>query len=57
MVRHFFKRETAFWRCIKRLFDILGALAGMLVLGPVMLVGMLWVWLEEVGQLFFVKSA
>lgn len=52
-LKTFFQQETALLLSTKRLFDVLGALAGLLVLGPVMLVGMLLVWLEDGGPVIF----
>jgi lipopolysaccharide/colanic/teichoic acid biosynthesis glycosyltransferase len=47
------REESALWLGSKRAFDILGALAGMVVLGPIMLFGMFLVWLEDGGPVIF----
>jgi hypothetical protein len=41
------KRDSSRLLGTKRILDILGAFIGILVLGPVMLVGMLLIWLED----------
>ncbi|HMK09714.1 MAG TPA: sugar transferase [Anaerolineales bacterium] len=41
----------------KRLFDVVVAGAGLLVLSPVLLAVCLWLWLEDPGPLFFVKNS
>jgi lipopolysaccharide/colanic/teichoic acid biosynthesis glycosyltransferase len=47
------KRDSSRLLGTKRILDILGAFLGILVLGPVMLVGMLLIWLEDGGPVIF----
>ena len=45
--------DSAFYRTLKRVLDIAGALLGLIVFGPFMLLAMLLVWLEDGGPVIF----
>jgi lipopolysaccharide/colanic/teichoic acid biosynthesis glycosyltransferase len=49
----FSKRDSALLLGTKRMLDIVGALFGILVLGPFMLIGMFLIWLEDGGPVIF----
>jgi lipopolysaccharide/colanic/teichoic acid biosynthesis glycosyltransferase len=42
---------------VKRLFDICLACLGLIVSAPLLLVFLLWIWLEDPGPVFFVKNS
>lgn len=45
--------KGALYRGLKRAMDICGALVGCVVFGPIMLIGMLLVWIEDGGPVIF----
>lgn len=45
--------QTKSYLVCKRLLDVIGALVGLVVLGPIMLVSMLLVWIEDGGPVIF----
>lgn len=48
--------DSAFYRRLKRVIDIIGASVGLLLFSPVLLVAMLLVWLEDGGPVIFQQN-
>jgi len=45
--------DSTFNQCVKRMIDIVGGLFGLVTLGPLVLIAMLFVWLESPGAVLF----